>query len=201
VRLQAGVKALSRRDPAARLARVLEAATRLFAERGYESTSVTDVAAEAGVSIGALYKYFRDKPALLEGVLASFESQFAEAMSHVHEAPGTHFDKLRVMVDGLFELGASRPYFFWALTSGTHALLGERQHSSGDAVREEIRRFLEAGIAAGDFRPVDVARMSALGFGVVETAMQQCFGPREKGQHRQAWARMVEELLARAVRP
>jgi AcrR family transcriptional regulator len=180
---------------------VLEAATRLFAERGYEATSVNEVAAEAEVSIGALYKYFPDKPALLEGVLATFEGQFAEAMSHVHRVPGTHFDKLHVMVEGLFEMGAQRPYFFWALTSGTHALRGEREHSSGDAVREQIRHFLEAGIAAGDFRSVDVPRMAAIGFGVVETAMQQCFGPKEQGRHREAWSRMVEETLARAVRP
>jgi AcrR family transcriptional regulator len=199
--VQGRVTELSRRDPAARRAKVLEVATRLFAERGYEATSVNDVAAGAGVSIGALYKYFPDKPALLEGVLASFEAQFAEAMSHVHEVPGTHFDKLHVMVEGLFEMGANRPYFFWALTSGTHALRGAREHSSGDAVREQIRSFLEAGIAAGEFRAVDVPRMAAIGFGVVETAMQQCFGPKEQGKHRAAWARMVEETLARAVRP
>jgi AcrR family transcriptional regulator len=180
---------------------VLEAATRLFAERGYESTSVNEVAAEAGVSIGALYKYFPDKPALLEAVLGSFETEFAGAMAQVHQVPGTHFDKLHAMVEGLFAMGASRPYFFWALTSGTHALRGEREHSSGELVRETIRGFLESGIAAGDFRRVDVPRMAAVGFGVVETAMQHCFGPKENGQHREAWARMVEETLARAVRP
>jgi AcrR family transcriptional regulator len=198
---QAPVKKLPRRDPVARRTKVLEVATRLFAERGYEATSVNDVAREAGVSIGALYKYFSDKPALLEGVLATFESQFAEAMSHVHQIPGTHFDKLHAMVNGLFEMGANRPYFFWALTSGTHALRGERQHSSGDAVREQIRHFLESGMAAGEFRTVDVPRMAAIGFGVVESAMQHCFGPKERGRHRTAWVLMVEETLQRAVRP
>ena len=33
---------------------MLEVATRLFAERGYEAASVNDVAADAGVSIGTL---------------------------------------------------------------------------------------------------------------------------------------------------
>ncbi len=194
-------KALERRDPTARRARVLEVATRLFAERGYEATSVNDVAADAEVSVGALYKYFPDKPALLEGVLLGFEGEFAEAMSHVHEVPGSWFQKLHVMVEGLFALGAERPYFFWALTSGTHALRGEREVSSGDAVRTEIQRFLEGGVAAGEFRHVDVPRMAAIGFGVVETAMQHCFGPKEQGANRAAWAQMVEETLARAVRP
>jgi AcrR family transcriptional regulator len=193
-------KALARRDPEARRSRVIEVATKLFAERGYESTSVNDVAAEAGVSVGALYKYFPDKPALLEGVLDTFELEFSESMAKVHEVPGTSFEKLHVMVEGLFEMGASRPYFFWALTSGTHALRGERERSSGDGVRAEIQRFIEAGIAAGEFRAVDTHRMAAIGFGVVETAMQHCFGPREQGASRRAWARLVEEVLSRAVR-
>ncbi len=68
-------------------------------------------------------------------------------------------------------------------------------------MRQAIRGFLEAGIAAGAFRPLDVPRIAAVGYGVVETAMQHCFGPKENGRHREAWARMVEETLARAVRP
>jgi AcrR family transcriptional regulator len=195
------MKPLSRRDPEARRARVLEVASRLFAERGYEATSVNDVADEAEVSVGALYKYFPDKPALLEGALDSFEGEFALAMSQVHEVPGTYFEKLHVMIEGLFKMGSERPYFFWALSSGTHALRGERERSSGDSVRFEIQRFIEAGIAAGEFRAVDVPRMAALGFGVVETAMQHCFGPREHGASLHDWARLVEETLARAVRP
>ncbi len=191
---------LSRRDPQARRARVLQVSTRLFAERGYEATSVNDIAAEAGVSIGALYKYFPDKPALLEGVLDVFEQQSAAAMAQVHDFKGTHFEKLHVMIKGLFSMGAEQPYFFWALTSGTHALRGERDHSSGDAVRREIQRFIESGIAAGEFRAVDVQRMAAIGFGVVETAMQHCFGPHERGGSIKAWSRMVEDTLSRAVR-
>jgi TetR/AcrR family fatty acid metabolism transcriptional regulator len=178
---------------------VLEVATRLFAERGYEAASVNDVAREAGVSVGALYKYFPDKPALLEGVLDGVEQEFAEAMERVHALPGSHFERLHVMVEGLFAMAAERPYFFWALTSGTHALRGEREHSSGEAVRAQIARFIRSGIAAGEFREVDPERMSAIGFGVVETAMLQCFGPREQGRRREVWARLVEETLARSV--
>lgn len=193
------MKKLARRDPEARRGQVVAEATRLFAERGYENTSVNDVAEEAGVSVGALYKYFPDKPALLEAVLAQFEDEFVVAMQRVHELPGGAFEKLRVMVRGLFELASAREYFFWALTSGTHGLRGERPSTPGARIRDEIARFIHAGVTSGEFRAVDETRVAALGFGVVETAMRHCFGAHEQGQHRAEWESTVYEMLARNV--
>jgi AcrR family transcriptional regulator len=49
---------------------LIDAAARLFAKRGYEPTQTPDIAAEAGVSTGAFYRYFRDKHAILLEALA-----------------------------------------------------------------------------------------------------------------------------------
>lgn len=51
--------------------RIIEAARRLFTERGYAQTSVGDVAAEAGLLKGNLSYYFRAKSDLLADVLAA----------------------------------------------------------------------------------------------------------------------------------
>jgi AcrR family transcriptional regulator len=48
--------------------RILDAALRVFAARGYEGTSVPDVAEAGGVGTGTLYHYFRDKEALVNEV-------------------------------------------------------------------------------------------------------------------------------------
>jgi len=45
---------------------ILEAAASIYAERGYEQATTHQIAAEAGVSVGALYRYFADKQAILE---------------------------------------------------------------------------------------------------------------------------------------
>jgi AcrR family transcriptional regulator len=51
-------------------ARILDSALRLFAERGYEATTMRDVAREAGASVGLAYRYFASKD---EFALALFE--------------------------------------------------------------------------------------------------------------------------------
>ena len=50
--------------------RILEAARTLFAERGFSSCRVADVARSAGMSAGNVYWLFDSKEAILEAILA-----------------------------------------------------------------------------------------------------------------------------------
>ncbi|MBB5777977.1 TetR/AcrR family transcriptional regulator [Nonomuraea jabiensis] len=54
--------------------RVLSIATRLFADRGYDDTSIEVVLQESGLSRGALYHHYAGKDALFEAVLEATES-------------------------------------------------------------------------------------------------------------------------------
>src|ERR1700736_6890600 len=53
---------------------LLAIATRMFAERGYEDTSIEAVLREAGVSRGSLYRHFASKEALFEAVAEELET-------------------------------------------------------------------------------------------------------------------------------
>ena len=48
---------------------VLRACLKLFAEKGFERTSTADIAQEAGVAEGTVYKHFKTKQAILEALL------------------------------------------------------------------------------------------------------------------------------------
>jgi AcrR family transcriptional regulator len=54
---------------------LIEVATRLFAEHGYEGTSIEAVLSAAGVSRGALYHHFSGKEALFEAVVVAVSDQ------------------------------------------------------------------------------------------------------------------------------
>ncbi|MGW1103450.1 TetR/AcrR family transcriptional regulator [Streptomyces sp. NPDC002540] len=59
-----------RRDAAATRRRLLEAARDLFAERGYEGTTVRSIAERAGANQALLFRYFGSKQGLLTQVIA-----------------------------------------------------------------------------------------------------------------------------------
>jgi len=60
---------------------LIEVATRLFAERGYEDTSIEAVLAAAGVSRGALYHHFAGKDALFEAVVEHIENGITASLA------------------------------------------------------------------------------------------------------------------------
>jgi AcrR family transcriptional regulator len=65
--------------------RILEAAERLFLERGFGGTSLEDVASEAGFSKGAVYSNFAGKNDLFFAIV---EHQFADLADHLRVAVG-----------------------------------------------------------------------------------------------------------------
>jgi AcrR family transcriptional regulator len=62
-------------------AALLAAAGKVFMDQGYASTSVGDIAAEAGVSLGAFYQYFRDRADVLATLVAEGAQRMLEDAS------------------------------------------------------------------------------------------------------------------------
>ncbi len=52
----------------ARRDQILDAAARLFAQKGFHTTTIRDIAKEAGIADGTIYNYFKNKTALLLGI-------------------------------------------------------------------------------------------------------------------------------------
>jgi len=66
---------------------ILEAAERCFARSGFHQASMQDICAEAGMSPGNLYRYFRSKEALIAGISERNRAQAAATLSEVGKAP------------------------------------------------------------------------------------------------------------------
>jgi TetR/AcrR family fatty acid metabolism transcriptional regulator len=63
--------------------RILEAATRVFARKGYFAARVSDIAKKAGVADGTIYLYFRNKEDIL---VRLFDEVMSEHVSQAREA-------------------------------------------------------------------------------------------------------------------
>jgi AcrR family transcriptional regulator len=77
----ADVPVKRRRNRAAREREILEAAERIFGERGYQGTSMDDVAAEVGVSKPLIYQYYGSKDGLFLACLARLRAHLLETVA------------------------------------------------------------------------------------------------------------------------
>ena len=83
------------RRPEARRDELLDAAQRLFTRNGLAQTSVADIAAEAGVAKGSVYRYFESKEALLSALKDRFFERMMQRVTAVAAAlPDAGFAEL-----------------------------------------------------------------------------------------------------------
>jgi AcrR family transcriptional regulator len=65
--------------------KILESAYRLFCERGYYQTTTNHIAESAGVSIGSLYSYYKDREEILSDLLIQFDSSLNRALDDLSQ--------------------------------------------------------------------------------------------------------------------
>ncbi len=76
--------------PEVRRAQLLDAARTCFIRSGFASTKVADIAAEAGVSVGLVYRFFPSKEALVEAIIeADSEEQLQRFSQVLEDSPPT----------------------------------------------------------------------------------------------------------------
>ncbi|MFF3948760.1 TetR/AcrR family transcriptional regulator [Streptomyces sp. NPDC001902] len=136
--------------------RLLAEATRLFAERGYDRTSVQEIVEAAGVTKGALYHYFGSKDDLLHeiyGRVLRLQMQRLEAIAGKETAPvaGRLVEAAAdVVVTSIGNLDDTKIFF-----RSMHQLSPEKQKAvRADRRRyhEKFRALVEEGQREGVFR-------------------------------------------------
>jgi AcrR family transcriptional regulator len=86
-------------DPNDQKKRLLEVATNLFSSKGFEGTSIRDIARDAGMSISNIYHYFGNKEGLLSVILINNSEQLLFALRqvlHREKEPLTRFKTLLI---------------------------------------------------------------------------------------------------------
>jgi TetR/AcrR family transcriptional regulator len=97
-------------DQASYEEKLLQAAERVFIEKGYDGARTTEIAAEAGVTHAMLHYYFRTKENLFQKVLAQKLQFFQELLSTFASDPSLKLeDKLQKIVEAQFDLMRENP--------------------------------------------------------------------------------------------
>jgi AcrR family transcriptional regulator len=137
-------KAPTRARGVQRVAELLDAGAVLFAENGYETTTMTQIAKRAGASIGSLYQFFPSKEVLAEALFSRYVERAASMLEDLAKrAPG--LSPLRVadrLVDLMLDIRSDRDAA--AALSGSISGIVERRQSLRGATRRQIAAILRA---------------------------------------------------------
>lgn len=145
---------------------VLDAATNLFAVKGYAATSLQDIAGAVGVSRPALYHYVSSKEDLLVMLVEGVSQSLAEVLEELNARLDlTPPEKLSVVTDQLVRQRVQHPGRFRILDR-SETVLPEPARTDHAAAKRRVLRtvvaIIEEGIRAGQFAPTD-PRTAALG--------------------------------------
>src|SRR4029434_1713263 len=70
-----------------RRAQILDAALACFAKRGFHQASMHDISAEAGISVGLIYRYFENKDAVISAMADRHKKEISEVLERARQAP------------------------------------------------------------------------------------------------------------------
>jgi AcrR family transcriptional regulator len=147
-------------------AQILDAATELFAARGYAGTSLQDVASATGLTRPALYHYFSSKEALLLRLVSEATVGPAGELREIGQREGASAtERLHDMAASVARLQARHPERFRMLIRSEADLPAEITETYDRGRREVLREFttvIRAGVRSGELRAVD-PRIAALG--------------------------------------
>jgi AcrR family transcriptional regulator len=93
-----------------RKAEIVEVAMRLFAERGYEGTSMNEVAARVGMRKASLFYHFATKDALYDAALERLVASLQAPLEAIYASGGTYSERLDAVTDTLVGILGSHPY-------------------------------------------------------------------------------------------
>ncbi len=156
----------TREDAAATREQLLDAAERVFRDRGVTRTSLAEVAAEAGVTRGAVYWHFRDKADLFTAMCQRATSPLDTLAERASETNGgSPLAALRALcVDALEHLsGDARAQavfeimFHRSELAGERASVAERHDRDCAHARTRVESMIAKAVAAGELpRDTDV---------------------------------------------
>jgi AcrR family transcriptional regulator len=167
----------------ARRTSIIEAAAQCFAESGFRATQMRDVAKQAGLSTGALYRYFASKEELSQAVVDWLKEQDAAVRAGVLDGEGSALDRLERLPAQLVQLAEAseeqirrnfRDY-------GEAATIPFLETAIRDVVVDtidDLEALIREARDAGDIDPGLDPRMtaSALGTLIVSVRFARLFG-------------------------
>lgn len=141
---------------------ILDCATRLFAERGYEGASMADLAESVGMRKASLFYHFPSKDVLYAAVLDRLVAAVAAAIGSAATADGSYAERLDTLSDAITNVLGAQPF--------AARLIVREAMDWGPVIRDTLgepimnvlavaQQFIEAGQKDEVFAPGDARQL------------------------------------------
>ncbi len=166
------VPAISAARAHSRRRAIIDAAAKLFVQKGYASTSISEIASVAGVSDGLIYKYVNDKKALLDIVLSEYFEKIVAKLEQAAASEVGFEEKVHRLISQhlrsfLEDLDFCR--FFVSDVRSANGYRGSPVQKLNRTYTRIFVRVLDEAIASGEMKGnLDPKLVRDLVFGAVE---------------------------------
>lgn len=121
---------------------ILRAAARVFAQKGYYQANVADICRQAGISNGALYKYFKNKESVYRAIFEFMADSIASKVFAKHEGSNAPIcETLSTIFRDLVELAKTRPDILAIYTDVGSCAMNELSSSVSRKLEEVAKKF------------------------------------------------------------
>jgi TetR/AcrR family transcriptional regulator, cholesterol catabolism regulator len=162
-----------------RAGEILDAAARVFAQRGYHGASTQDIADTLGIRQASLYYYFPSKEAALEQVCLQGVGGFHETAQGIHTGPGTPGEKLASLIRAHIAPLLDRSDFVRVFLTQRQFLPNESRRRIGKwsrGIEQIFESVIREGMRKGEFRRDADPRLSTLAILGMANAVAAWYG-------------------------
>jgi AcrR family transcriptional regulator len=183
---------------------ILEAASRLFVEKGYANVSIRDVCREANTTPPMIYYYFKDKRRLFEAAVMH-RVTMQEFIGLLRESTGQRDVRKNVerFVDvylSSFPTEAFQPGLYMVETAELDRSSAEKISEQLDKVRAVAVSMIRAGMTKGELRKTDAEGAADCLIGMLNHIVFQQFHFARTGDVRKS-KELITDFFLRAMAP
>lgn len=139
---------------------IVTAALKLFSENGFYVTTIPDIAAKVGMSVGNFYNYFTSKDVLAKELVLFISTYLGDKIKAINEKPITTKEKISAIVTMYFKTAVDRPEmieYFLRVYLSNREIFGEGCEGTicVSPFVTEMMIFFNDGVECGDLRNQD----------------------------------------------
>jgi AcrR family transcriptional regulator len=181
--------------------RILDAAQRVFAAKGYHGTLVDEIALEAETSKGGVYFHFPNKQAIFLALLDKLASMLRERIDAAvaqHNAPVARAEAALAVVLDTFASHRRLARLFMVEALGAGPEFNARMLAIRASFADLIRVHLDEAVAIGAIPPIDTSIAATAWFGAVNEVVTHWTLAERPGNLRHAYP-TIRALLLRSI--